>query len=148
MHSLIKHWIKFVILATGLALFSHSVHATNVIVHPTVQLDNLSPSNLRRIFTMRNRQWQKDLPIRVFVFASDNKIHSNFCLQTLEVFPYQLDKIWGKLLFSGLGEPPQVVNSYEEMIEKVRSTPGAIGYVDKIVNSEGLLIMTIGNNDE
>lgn len=146
-----RFWIKscllVVVFVTGLTS-SASVYAIEVIANPSVQLQQISSSNLRRIFTMRNRQWRSQLPIKVFVMSSQHKIHHQFCLTTLEVFPYQLDKIWGKLLFSGLGEPPQIVKSKEEMIKQVRTTPGAIGYVDELQNSEGLLIISVGNNNE
>ncbi|MEW6982982.1 hypothetical protein AAD001_10070 [Colwelliaceae bacterium 6471] len=137
----------FIILATFLIPFT-SVKAVEVIVHPSVDTQHLSSSQIRRIFTMRNKQWNNAQPIKVFVLANSSNTHKEFCIQKLEVFPYQLDKIWGKLLFSGLGEPPMVVNNVEQMIELVAKTPGSIGYVDKLPKDSGVKVMVVGNKDE
>ncbi len=45
------------------------------------------------------------------------------------MFPYQLDRAWQKLTFSGIGTPPAEVSSAAEMLKLLQSTPGAIGYL-------------------
>ena len=97
---------------------------------------------------MRNKQWPNDLPIQVFVLAKNHKIHQAFCLEELAVFPYQLEKIWGKLLFSGLGEPPMVLESETQLIEKIKNTPGAIGYVSHLPPESGVRVMSIDRRDD
>lgn len=52
------------------------------------------------------------------------------------MFPYQLDRIWNKLTYSGLGVAPITVNSPQELLDAVKKTPGAIGYVEKIMDEE------------
>ena len=49
------------------------------------------------------------------------------------MFPYQLRNVWDRLVFSGAGQSPHVVNTLEEMYEQVSSTPGAIGYTTQDV---------------
>jgi len=148
MSSVIKLRLTWLAFCLSIILPCFSIQAVEVIVHPSVNPDYLSSSHIRRIFTMRNRQWRENLPIRVFVLPSNNQLHKDFCIQELEVFPYQLDKIWGKLLFSGMGEPPQVMNSIEEMITTVKNTPGAIGYVDTLPKDSGVKVMIVGNAND
>ena len=57
--------------------------------------------------------------------------HRKFCLSVLNIFPYQLQRVWDVLVFSGTGQSPTVVKTEQEMITRVKSTPGAIGYISE-----------------
>lgn len=81
---------------------------------------------------MRQVHWQNGTPIIVYVLASKNPLHQQFCKEQLRLFPYQLDRIWNKLTFSGYGVAPIEVASQEKLIEAVKSTKGAIGYVENL----------------
>ena len=52
------------------------------------------------------------------------------------MFPYQLDRIWNKLTYSGLGVAPIIVNTPKELLDAIIKTPGAIGYVESIKDEE------------
>lgn len=78
---------------------------------------------------MRQTTWPGEGFIHVFVMDGQNEFHQAFCKYYLNMFPYQVERLWNKLVYSGLGEKPSVVNSVEEMLLKVSQTPGAIGYL-------------------
>ncbi len=92
---------------------------------------NLSANTLRLIYSMRLQTWSDGSGITVFILDPQGDAHRKFCLEVLNVFPYQLQRVWDVLVFSGTGQAPIVVKNEQEMIAKVRSTPGAIGYVIK-----------------
>ena len=100
-----------------------------IVANNSVQSQSLNPSQLRSIFSMRQSTWPDGQPIRVYVFARDSIAHEQFCKQILRMFPYQVERIWNKLTYSGLGELPTRVSSESEMLNKVESEPGAIGYM-------------------
>ncbi|WP_440874962.1 hypothetical protein [Thalassotalea sp. PLHSN55] len=106
-----------------------------MIVNPTVETTSLSTSQLRRIYSMRQVRWSDGTAIAVFVLPSQHPVHQRFSKDVLRLFPYQLDRIWNKLTFSGLGLRPILVNSEQELLKKIASVPGAIGYVE---NKEGV----------
>ena len=118
-------------LTTG--LFCSQVGAVEVISHALVAEAQLPKAQLRRIYTMRQIRWSDDSAITVFVLPSQNKLHVNFSKERLQIFPYQLNRIWHKLTYSGLGVAPIIVNSEQALIQAVMTTPGAIGYADKRV---------------
>ncbi len=101
-----------------------------VIVNPSVPVASLSRNQLRSIFAMRLKVWPDGQAIRVFVFPPDSLIHRRFTIALLHIYPYQLQRVWDRLLFSGLGQAPQRVRSRMEMELKVATVPGAIGYLD------------------
>jgi ABC-type phosphate transport system substrate-binding protein len=81
---------------------------------------------------MRQVRWANDETIIVYVLPSQHTVHKVFSKDMLHIFPYQLDRIWKKLTFSGLGVSPRIVQSQSELIRAVSSTPGAIGYVEAL----------------
>lgn len=105
-------------------------HSMYVISHPSVEVKSLSSSQLRRIYSMRQIRWPNNDTIVVFVLPSQHSTHKTFSKDILRIFPYQLDRIWNKLTFSGLGVAPRIVNSQAELLQAVMKTPGAIGYVE------------------
>lgn len=117
------------ILAFSLVSNSHAQQPEiSVLVNPSVQSSKLSPGQLRRIFSMRLTHWPDGQPIHVFVMASESQTHHLLCTQVLQLFPYQMEKLWNKLVYSGLGNYPTLVKDENEMLESIRKYPGAIGY--------------------
>jgi len=107
-------------------------YGLDVIANDSVNVHSLNVAQLRRIYSMRQTLWSKNHPIIVYVLPSKHPIHKKFSKQMLHIFPYQLDRIWNKLTFSGLGVAPRVVNSQAELINIVNTTVGAIGYIDAL----------------
>ena len=103
----------------------------------------LSVNSLRSIFSMHLKTWSNGTKIRVFVFSDDNQLHQNFSKEKLNVFPYQLRSTWDRLVYSGTGQAPIVVNSAEEMVSKVANTPGAIGYLWRANINENVNVLEI-----
>ena len=114
-----------------------------VVAHAGVNTRSLSSNSLRAIFGMRQQTWPDGTPIKVFVLADDAPLHNSFSKEKLNAFPYQLRQAWDRLVFSGTGQAPIKVSSSEEMLDKVASTPGAIGYLEKTKISERVNVLQI-----
>lgn len=129
----IGRFILFVYLFLGIvyAGIAGAMEPYEVVTHPGVKEKSLSKSSLRAIFGMRLHAWPDGTAIRVFVMPDDAPLHAAFSKEKLNVFPYQLRSAWDRLVFSGTGQAPDTVSSPEEMLVKVASTPGAIGYLPK-----------------
>jgi ABC-type phosphate transport system substrate-binding protein len=126
-----------------LGCFSVSLYAVDVIVNPSVTEPNLTTSQLRRIYTMRQTQWADGQRITVFVLPRHHLLHLEFSKERLEMYPYQLDRIWNKLTYSGLGVAPIVVISPAALIDAVIKTPGSIGYVEKLKDEKGFYVIEV-----
>src|SRR5260221_11253755 len=61
---------------------------------------------------------------------------NQFCREELGTFPYVMRATWDRIVFTGTGLAPTVVSSEREMRERVRSTPGAVGYIRSGERSE------------
>jgi ABC-type phosphate transport system substrate-binding protein len=132
-------------LALVLALFltAFRADAVEVIANRDVATRSLSLSQARAIFGMRQPQWPDGKAVRVFVLADLNPVHAAFCKENLNLFPYQLRQSWDRLVYSGIGQAPTEVGSEDEMIVQVASTPGAIGYVRKVIRNDPVITISI-----
>jgi hypothetical protein len=103
----------------------------DVIVSPSLMSTKLDRGLLRAVFTMRLRQWPDGSPVRVFVLPDNDPLSDLFYRERLGMYSYVLRRAWDRMVFTGTGLAPTIVQTEREMIERVRSTPGAIGYVSK-----------------
>ncbi len=129
----IRRSILFVCLLLGItyAGIAAATEPYEIVINPSISEKTLSRSSLRAIFGMRLHTWLDGTAVRVFVMPDNAPAHVAFSKEKLNVFPYQLRSAWDRLVFSGTGQAPDTVTSPEEMLAKVTSTPGAIGYLSK-----------------
>lgn len=95
------------------------------------QYSQLSREELREIFFGRQTRWPDGSPLRVFVLPDQHPIHIRFAKEVLGIYPYQLRSAWDRMLFSGTGTPPVIVESPEQMQTELQKMPNAIGYIVK-----------------
>ena len=134
--------LKYLLLAL-MCFTATPLKAVQVIAHPSIELQSLSSAQLRALFSMRQTQWPDGSAVRVFVLSNDHPVHQAFCKERLRMFPYQLDNIWNRLSFSGIGIRPQQVSSEQELFEQVQRTPGSIGYRTSNADETGVRIIEI-----
>lgn len=99
-----------------------------IITSPEHDARGLDPGFVRAAFMMRQRQWPDGTPLRVFVLPDRDSLHAQFTRQELGTYPYVLRGLWDRLVYTGTGFAPTVVQTEQEMLEKVHATRGAIGY--------------------
>ncbi len=114
-----------------------------VIVNSSVTLTTLSRNQLRAIFALRLKVWPNGEAIRVHVFPSESAIHQRFCVHLLRIFPYQLQRVWDRLLYSGLGQAPHVVRDAREMEDSVAALRGAIGYLGHLPKRRDVRVVEV-----
>ncbi|WP_199911650.1 type 2 periplasmic-binding domain-containing protein [Dongshaea marina] len=125
-------WMLLFVLYPALSAASEpqacSPEQLKVITTPGSSIQTLSKQQLLTIFTMKRTFWSDGSPIHVFVLPSNSSLHQQFSEQYLSMFPYQLSRIWYRQVFSGAGQAPTRVKTGSDMLQKVATTPGAIGY--------------------
>lgn len=114
-----------------------------VIVNPGQDQQAISRSALRAVFGMRLRNWRDNKPTRVFVLDDDHPLHEDFSKKVLNIYPHQLRLAWDRLVYSGTGQAPVEVESAQEMLEKLKNTPGAIGYLPKSMVDDSVQVLDV-----
>ncbi len=126
-----------------LLLFARFAWGVEIIANRSVGVNTLSLAAARAIFGMRQAKWPDDARIQVFVLADSHPTHVAVCKERLNLFPYQLRQSWDRLVYSGMAQAPIEVASEEELVNKVATTSGAIGYVRKVKPNDSIKIIAI-----
>jgi ABC-type phosphate transport system substrate-binding protein len=128
----LRQGIGFVLLL--LVLWSGQSHGQSpryvVITHPSAQATSININELRRIFAARQQVWTYGGKITVVMQDHNSDAHSRFCRQYLNLFPYQIERLWNQLVYSGQAEAPIITGGDAITLDIVSRTPGAIAYVD------------------
>lgn len=92
---------------------------------------------------MRQRTWPDGQAIQVFVLPNRNHTHARFVKEQLAAYPHQLQLAWDRMVFSGMGQAPNRVRDLNEMRERVASTPGAVGYLEREYLDESIQVISV-----
>jgi len=87
--------------------------------------------------------WSDGTPIKVYVLPGKNATHISFSKKILNTLPHNLQRNWDRMVFSGTGQSPLVVNSESEMMKKVATTRGAIGYVERVKDKSNIKVLYV-----
>lgn len=132
---------KVAILVALLSVFSVSKgNAVEVVVNQSVPVQTITLNKIRAIFTMRQKFWPGGEPIKVFTLADQDPIHKKFTKNKLQMFPHQLRRVWDRMVYSGTGRAPVVLENEQQMLDKVANTPHAIGYLSKEPENEQIRV--------
>jgi hypothetical protein len=116
------------LLAGAEAVAEPAPGGVSVVANVSVSLDELSLTTLRSVFFGRAREWPDGTPITIFVLPDRDDRHVAFCTKVLKTLPYVLRDTWDRAAFTGTGRAPIEVASPQELLRRVASTPGAVGY--------------------
>jgi ABC-type phosphate transport system substrate-binding protein len=112
------------------ALFSSQVFADySVVVHPenTAELDSQA---VKRIFLGKETAFSNGQVVTVITHAPESAIRVEFDEAMLQRRTAAVTAYWSKLVFTGRGTMPQVVESDQEMIELILENKNAIGFIE------------------
>lgn len=99
-----------------------------VIVNKSTPVSKMTAGSLVQIYILNNTKWPDGTKIIVY-YNKKQPICQKLC-DFIGIDIISLRKQWMKLQLSGEGKAPEAIDNDAEMIKKVRSTLGAIGYVN------------------
>ncbi|ART64667.1 hypothetical protein B9H00_08200 [Kushneria marisflavi] len=133
-------------MVTLLLWCGQAVHAQEslvLIANPSTPPGNMTRETVRAIFAMRQRTLPSGEAAHVFVLPDKHPLHERFTKEILGVYPHQLRLSWDRLVFSGTGQAPNEVGSVEEMRQRVASTPGGLGYLNKGAVDDSVSVFSV-----
>jgi ABC-type phosphate transport system substrate-binding protein len=128
------------ILLTLLAIAGEVSAAGDVVVIGNANLIRLDAGTVERIYTGRVIEVD-GIPITAVNVASGSPVRSRFLQIYLHQDEDKYTGYWTVRRYNGLGAPPRELPSSAEIINYVKSTPGAIGYIDEADVRPGLNIL-------
>lgn len=120
------------LLALTAVVCSPLAHADFYLI---VQSANPQPAFTQKeavdLFMGRNRAFQNGELAQVHDLPRDSPARADFYQRLTGMGPAQVNSYWARLMFSGRTMPPQSVADEAAMIETVKRSPSAIGWVRK-----------------
>lgn len=138
--------IKRKLLYILLVIYPLNLNAEyRVVVHPTVEINQISERQLARIFALQQKFWPSGTPIKIISLPSNNIQHKKFVREKIKHQPHQLDRLWNRLQFTGLGKPPKRVSDFQMMLKEIRKEPSSIGYIDlsSVGETDGVKVLKV-----
>jgi ABC-type phosphate transport system substrate-binding protein len=107
--------------------------AFRLIVNQGNETNTIRQTDVARIFLKRKREWSGGQPIRPIDQSASSRVRSDFSREMLDMSLGEVRNHWMKVLLSGRDVPPIVRESDQQVLEFVRTEPGAIGYISRDV---------------
>lgn len=120
--------MKIILIAAVIIFGAISVNAqVSVVANKSVSESSINASSLANIYTLTTTKWNNGTKVVLFDTASED-IKNSVCT-FISKDALALKKEWLKKQLTGEAKAPQAISSDSEVISKVASTPGAIGFV-------------------
>ena len=130
-------FIQQVLLASGVPA------QVVVIAHKDVSVDKISKQQLLDFYTGDDRKWDDGVPVIVLDLKEKNDTKKAL-YKYMGKSTSRMKSVWMKRMLAVEGDPPEAMESEEEMLARVASTPGSVGFVSQSkVTDDVKIIATI-----
>ncbi|MEH6543237.1 MAG: phosphate ABC transporter substrate-binding protein [Porticoccaceae bacterium] len=122
------------VIGLGLSLslatvnFAHANLA--IIVNPDYSGSEISIEQVRALYLGKSKTLPDGTRAKAVDQASDSSARAEFLSSVLEQTESALNRTWSKLIFSGRGRPPEVLDSADAIKRWIALNPEGIGYID------------------
>lgn len=138
-----KGWVAACVLAAAFAA-ELSAAELAVVVHPANTIMRITPSELSDIYLGRSDEFANGKAAEPLDQESQSAARSQFIRDVLRMDEGALKNYWSKLMFSGKGQPPEMLKGDEAVRDAVATNPQGIGYISKsAVNSSVKVVLII-----
>jgi ABC-type phosphate transport system substrate-binding protein len=113
-----------------------------VIANRSVPVNSISISKLSDIYLLNTKVWNDGASIVVLCFRGNEAVEQAF-YGSLGVTPLEARKIWMRVQLSGEGKAPVMFTSEDDLIQKVSTTRGAIGFVSAAKVTDAVKVIAL-----
>lgn len=137
---------RVLIVCTALLFFSLPIAAAwadiLIIANPQAEISSLDQQQLKSIYLQRSSTWPNGLKIQLVMLTEDGP-PQEFCQQFLGKSASQLERHWRRQLYTGKALPPAEFTTSSAVLNYIRATPGALGFIAAQPRPQGVVVITI-----
>jgi hypothetical protein len=136
--------IRIFLLSLFLAMAAAAATPVAIVVSPDVPVDDLSFSEVRKLFLGERQFWNPKLRV-VLLMRAPVAPERNVVLRTIyQMSEAQFRQYWiSKVFRADVSSGPKIVYSNEMASELVNAIPGAVAFVDASQVPKGLKVLKI-----
>ena len=132
---------KALLPISALLLFGNLTFAETVfIVHPSNN-SQFTEQDISRLYLGKTRRFPNGTSAVPLERPLGTPTREHFLRQILEKTDSQLRSYWSRLVFTGRGIPPEVIDTDAEVKELVARNPNLIGYVDDTLVDDSVKVV-------
>ncbi|WP_085296883.1 hypothetical protein [Cognaticolwellia mytili] len=102
---------------------------SKIAIISSVNIVALNERQIRNLFSLKKKLLPNNTRAVLVRLPFSHDVSKIFCQNIYELYPYQLQRQWDRLVFSGKATAPKQANSESEVIKLVASYPNALGYI-------------------
>lgn len=123
--------IIFALAAMSVVAGSQQLEAQEfqVVVNAANPISEISRSDASRIFQKKTKKFENGQGVSPVDLPADSPVREQFSQGVHGRSASAIKSYWQQQIFSGRGVPPEEKGSDLAVLDFIRSTPGAIGYV-------------------
>ena len=116
-----------------------------VVVHSSNPVESVTAKRLSRIFLKKRLSWESGLESRPVDQDESSPVRVAFTRVIHGKSVTSITSFWQRQVYSGRSAPPPELGSDQEVLEYLRQTPGAVGYISSETQIEGdVKVLEIG----
>lgn len=125
----INQVVLLLLLCFGFTNSAESAKEYQILIIAGSAVELIDNSQVQRYFTLQQKLLPNNKLISLIRLPMDDATTAEFTGRVFNYYPYQLQRIWDRQIYSGKAKPLIVVNNEDELIRRVASTPNALGYI-------------------
>ena len=114
-----------------------------IVANPGVHVTSLTKSAASAIFLKKTPKWENGTPVVAVDQSEKSGVRAVFSAEIHGKSVAAVKSYWQQQIFSGRDVPPVEKASDSDVLEMVRSTPGAVGYVSEGSSLSGVTVIEI-----
>ncbi len=137
---------KFILLVlfAGTVCITPAQAEVFFIANDSVETSFLTKAELKDIFLGVDVKWQGGQRI-MLVTLKNLPVHKEFVKEYMNKKEVQYKNYWRKMVFTGKGSLPKILQSENELITYVAGTKGAVGYISSSTRPENVKSISISD---
>jgi ABC-type phosphate transport system substrate-binding protein len=135
-------------IATSAILLSTASFAgdISIIVHKDNAMSQADTKTISKFFLNKKKTFPDSSQRILLLDQKEGSGERNgFYKTVVNKTPSQLKSYWSKIIFTGKGKPPKIIDSQAEIIKAVASNPSAIAYVDSSLVNDSVKVLKTYN---
>ncbi len=133
--------MKKLIVLLATSLLSFSALASIVVIGNPSGVDNLSSSDVKKLFLGKSTKLSNGTTARIVELADGSEGRIAFHEVATGRSEAQIQSAWSRLVFTGKAEAPIQVADYKAVVAEVAANSNAVGYVEESVLNDSVKVL-------
>ena len=125
----IKSSIKIALLGLASTLFISNAYSESAVIVNPANASQISKDDIADIYLGKLKRFSNGEAVVALDHQESSDIRTQFLQAVLDKNPVQMKSYWSRLIFTGKGVPPEILENDAEIVKYVSKNPGAIGYI-------------------